>query len=510
MPRMTFASLFRSALIYACACLHPGGFGADTPPSPESLRSTTQVDLEAIANLVRAQTPIPFDNENPALRRWLVDGLVAARERAAKVRTAADAYYTLAAYVHGFGDPHVSLSPVGELPPARWPGFMVSMRDGKAVIVERDAGDPAAPPLGAAVSSCDGKSLATLAEELVFPFTLRRTLPGDVRRAMTRVFLDRNITFAPAPKSCSILVDGKGREFTLAWRALPQPTDAWWRAFANAANGGATAWGVSEPLPGITWIGVPTFSSSDDTSPKLQALIDAVDAKGDALRQGKAIVIDTRGNGGGNSYWADKLAVAIFTQDVIRAHPPPKRDSAVDWRASAENAAFWRTWADRMEKDFGRFSSQRRNAINTAERLEEALSKSPPLWRQGAANPGTAGGYSKLRPASTVPSPFPARVWVLSNGSCASSCLNFADRILFIPGVRLAGLATSADGKYMEVRSEILPSGTARFTLPQKVARGDGRAHMEFYAPDEAYDGAWNDASVRQWLLGLIQRDLAR
>jgi hypothetical protein len=73
-----------------------------------------------------------------------------------------------------------------------------------------------------------------------------------------------------------------------------------------------------------------------------------------------------------------------------------------------------------------------------------------------------------------------------------------------VPGVKLIGADTSGDGSYMEVRSEKLPSGLAELVFPQKVVRGSGRGSLESYKADVAYDGAWDDASVRAWTLRLI------
>jgi hypothetical protein len=53
-----------------------------------------------------------------------------------------------------------------------------------------------------------------------------------------------------------------------------------------------------------------------------------------------------------------------------------------------------------------------------------------------------------------------------------SSCLNFADAVLMVPGVKLIGAATSA---------------------------------LEYFDADVAYDGAWSDAAVRAWVMGVVR-----
>jgi hypothetical protein len=96
-------------------------------------------------------------------------------------------------------------------------------------------------------------------------------------------------------------------------------------------------------------------------------------------------------------------------------------------------------------------------------------------------------------------------VLVLSNGTCGSTCLNFLDRVLFIPGARLIGSDSSGDTAMMEVREQPLPSGLVRLVIPQKVYRGAGRASLEAYTADVTYDGPWDDAAVRAWVMGVVK-----
>jgi len=318
--------------------------------------------------------------------------------------------------------------------------------------------------------------------------------------------MDRGNPFAPPPSRCVVRDASGSREITLRWREVGTPATDYWAAYADAGIGPRTAPGLSEPAPGVFWIGIPTFASGKETSPKLQALIDAVAARGEEMRGAKAIVIDTRGNNGGNSSWAHHLSIAIFTQPVIDAADAllAKRRVGVDWRGSAGNVAFWQRWAKEQREELS--MTQRIGIRMVAGKLEAASKRQPPLWRQGEGVTDPSGGFTKRRPRDGA-SPFPARVYFLSNGSCISSCLNFADSVLMVPGVRLIGAQTSGDGPYMEVRPEVLPSGLAELTLPQKVYRGMARGTLEYYVPDIAYDGAWDDASVRAWTLALIARE---
>lgn len=503
-----FGVAFSAACVSASAAEPAAGVATPVKPTDaEGWRALTLRDVDALHALLRDQTPIPFDTENVAYPRWLDVGHAAARARAARVEDEAGYVYTLAAFANGFRDPHINVSATGALPSARWPGFIVAARGDDAVVVHRDSDDPEAPPIGAIIHRCDGETLPALAQTRVFPFTLNAGLPADRRRAIARLFLDRRNPFAPASTRCTFRETDVVLERTLRWRDIPTPEETYWNAYSNATWGPPAPWGLSEPAPGVFWIGVPTFNSGDETAPKLQALIDAVNARGDEMRRARAIVIDTRGNGGGNSMWADRLAEAVFTRKALddAAARLPKRRGAVDWRGSPENVAYWRAWSKEIEGELG--ADDRRWLKRVIRGLERVSKRKPPIWRQGEdGEVDASGGLTALRPRDAA-APFAARVYVLSNGSCGSSCLNFADRVLMVPGVRLIGSATSGDGPYMEVRNEALPSGLAQLTFPQKVYRGMARGALEVYAPDIAYTGVWDDAEVRAWTMALINAE---
>lgn len=493
------------ALLVAVAALAAPAGAREPPSTPEGWRALALSDLDAARGILHTQTPIPYDTENPEYPAWLEQGYVVAREYAEEARDESGYFFALSRYLNGFRDPHINVSPSGSLPSPRWPGFVAASRAGGAIVVMRDETDAAAPPIGAQILGCEGKSLEALAEERIFPYTLNGAIALDRRRAITRLFMDRGIPGAPAPAACRIAHDGAERDVTLQWRALPENEDAYWSAYQTAATGSAAEWGVSEPAPGVVWIGIPTFASGSETAPRLEQLVQDIEARGIAMRNGRAIVIDVRGNGGGNSEWADRIAAAVFGDRVARrAQRASSGESAIDWRASPENIAYWREWLNEVAiPEFGERSDAVTFAQDAIEGMQGALNRNPPLWRQGAERVGQSGGLTQRRPRHG-PSAFPARVYLLSNGTCGSSCLNFADTVLFVPGVQLVGSDTSGDGPYMEVRSVTLPSGLARLTIPQKVWRGMGRGALEAYQADIAYDGAWDDASVRAWMMGLI------
>lgn len=485
-------------LFAAAAFVLSAAAAQEAPATPAQWRAAARADLEALRSIIAADTPIVVDEENPRLRAWYDRGYRQAQGRLARVRDRAGYFYTLAAYVNGFGDPHLALSQTATNPIARWPGFIASADGENTIVMVSEAG---APPEGARILNCDGRSLATLRTQTVFAYTLNPALARDQRAAHARLFLDRGNPFAPPPRRCLIEHQGARQSWTLAWRDIPED---FWQRYTIATNGPGAEFGVTLLDGGVAWIGVPTFGN--DAAPQMEALIAEIEPRAEAMRAGRAIVIDVRGNGGGNSGWADRIASAVFGADVVAAVAQPSTPTATDWRASAANIAYLDDFAPQLLAQFGADSEIGRWITRALDQMRAAHARGDPLWRQrddGGDGPiGPGGGYTRARPQGV--SPFPARVYLLSNGTCASSCLNFADTVLHIPGVQLIGSDTSADGLLMEVRDQVLPSGQARLTLPMKISRGRARGAMEAYVADIPYTGVWSDEAVRAWVLETV------
>lgn len=473
------------------------------PSSAAEWRNAATQDLDAIRSIIVTDTPVGAGAAGPSYDAWLAQGYAQAQARLSQVQDRISYFYTLAAFVNGFHDPHLSLSPNQALPAPRWPGFVASRQRDEIVVSWRDAGDASAPPLGARVVSCDGQSPDALIERDVYAFTIDPRLPESKRRATPRLFLDVGNPFAPAPQACVFNINGAERTITLAWRPLPNPPAPFNTAFSDAGLGPSALFGLTHPADGSAWIGAPTFLSDTQSGIPLGAMMNDVVTHAAEIRAGRAIVIDIRGNRGGSTDWGQRLAQSIFGASYIAQRPLPNPSGAALWRASVGNLQYWQNFHHELILQANPNLRANAQANDVSSGLARAVARHEPVWREGSNTQSPAsGGLTQRRPHGA--SPIPAHVFVLSNGSCVSACLDFLDVVLQIPGVTLLGAPSSADTLLADVRSSPLPSGQARFSFAQKMMIGRGRAAMEFYAPDIAYDGPWTDEAVRAWVMGIV------
>lgn len=79
------------------------------------------------------------------------------------------------------------------------------------------------------------------------------------------------------------------------------------------------------------------------------------------------------------------------------------------------------------------------------------------------------------------------KVVLLTDANCASACLNVADAVRMVPGMRHFGKVTRADSAYLDAALERLP-GANKVMLPLKFWRNSLRANNEALAPKMVFD----------------------
>jgi hypothetical protein len=453
---------------------------AGTPPSPWA--AMAQRDLRAIHDIIRDNHPGPVDPENPRFRDWLEKGLLLASRDAAKATTYSDYVRALRLYTNGFQDGHVTLS--FDLAPnqTEWTGFVVGGGTGgrlEVVYADPDAGFK----VGDQIESCDGRSVDALLKERVDPYFSNSAIPHARMNYAAYLFLqnpderDRRLT------ACHV---ASGNDVQLKWRAADTKdvNKTLFRALSGDAEFAMTS------VDGVWFIRLPRFwFTSEAEMQKLSGLISDIAAKQSELRKA-TVVFDVRGNGGGDSLWGYRIAIALWGEDWV-SRIAGSFDGTHDLRASPAN----------VRKVMDIMALMKKN--NEAEvlpywtRVLEAMKEAQAAGRPLAHIPQPPSVPAKEAP----PNPISGRVFLLTDGGCGSACLDFADLLLRLPGVTQIGLPTFADAVYIDVNDAPLPSGIARVSYGMKVFRHRVRANNEWYEPKFRWPGGpMSNEAVAKWV----------
>jgi hypothetical protein len=460
---------------------------AQADPAPEPWVLLTQRDLQTIHDTLAANHPGPVDPQNDRYRRWLDEGFQLAKSQAANAHGYSDYMRALRRYANGFRDGHIGARFLLASERVSWPGFLVG-RDADGTIRALAAAEDSNVPLRAELLSCDGATTEQLMKDRLDPYYWNADIPHERWDSLPRLFQFEPTDTAGRMTSCSFNIDGVTKSIELHWSNARRETIT---RYLQSMQPPAPALGLQH-RQGIWFVSLPSFNYFGDSAAGINALITEITARAAELRS-STVVFDVRGNGGGNSAWAERVASAFWGEpSVMRV--VNSFDWTVDWRVSPDNIAHLNTLVERSEHDglteAAQSWGQARDAVVAAQKKGQSLVRVAETPKR----------QTRPAPKSLVT----GRVFLLTDGACASACLDFTDVVRRLPNVTHIGLPTSADAVYIDNTEAILPSGLAVLSYSLKVYRNRVRANNEWYEPAIRWPGGvMSDEAVTAWIAKL-------
>jgi hypothetical protein len=476
-----YLRLLLAAFVGACAMTAPVSAQSQTDELASHWRAITMADLETAYALVRDNHPAAAPElEDVAFQQRLANAHATARERVANVTD----IYGYLAVMSGFGvaleDKHLFF--INAISPrlVRWPQFIAARRAGAWVIV-----DGADDIEGARIISCGGERIDDYARERLGGFRAIWSIEAQRIANGRLLFIDDGNPFVQHADRCVIDGDGQPREIALNWtRTSTESLRA--RLVAPVGRPGL---GV-ERVDGGWWINLEELSN------RAAGVVAEARANREALRRAPFVVLDMRGNGGGNSRYGDELAALLERGGAEETPAPAAPGTALRcpeaWRATPANLAEMRDQLRRFAGDFG--PDFARDMQSQIDGVEAALQRGDAF-----AYDVTACARRPAPPlaAASAAERFAVPVAIVTDHTCFSSCLLVTADFIARGAVHI-GEATDAGTRYFETRFVALPSGLGFFSTMQKVSFGS-QAQIGPFEPAQAFDGDISDtAAVRR------------
>lgn len=293
------------------------------------------------------------------------------------------------------------------------------------------------------------------------------------------------------PANCIFDEAGKRLDLTLHWTKIARDKlfGHIWKAPVGEAGFGVRPSGKNY------WIAIQGLSA------KAQPVLDAVKAQEKKMRAAPYVVLDLRGNGGGDDSYGRRLAEELYGVEYVKAILGPGALAGgcrEVFRASPENIAAFAEQAKRFRKEGDMAgavlytdATRRMTAARAAGRVLTG-----PLTCKAA------------QPAAThsEPSLMHGKMFVLTDAACFSSCINVVGFFHKLGAIQI-GEDTGSDTHYQEVREVVLPSGLSTFSTLQAIAP-DAPRKVGPYAPRFIYAGDIADtAALEKWVAGLASKN---
>jgi hypothetical protein len=470
----------------------PLSAGAEPLDAAGHWRGLTETDLKAAYRLLAEDHPgsAPELGDEEFQRR-LASGFSLAMARAAQVNSFPGYVATLRSFAVGMGDKHISagflVAPAG----VHWAGLVTALQGSRWVVVDQEGDGDDGTLRGARLISCDGTPADRLAEERLGGFRAVWSVPAQRIQASPWLLVDDGNPFLTRPQTCLFERDGVVREVPLAWRVVAR-TDLVQR-LGNAVKVGSAGMGVRRVGEGY-WIGLESLS------PAAEQVAAAVGEQVEEIRRAPWIVLDLRGNGGGNSMYGDRIAGLILgEQAVLRSSGVGGEDQSCDvaWRVSERNLA-------RLQ-EFRETIRSRRDPAAIAywdglyDRALAAQEAGSAFTGPTRCSSSPSSNEDRKRPGRSA---YDGRLFILTDHLCFSSCLLVTDRFRHLGAVHI-GTATDAATHYYEVRGDRLPSALAMFETLQAFAPASP-PQIGPFEPDLLFEGDISDtAALEAWIPNL-------
>lgn len=450
-------------------------------------RELTRGDIEAAYQLLIEDHPALSQTINDtAFRSRLEAGRTLALQRADQVQTIEGYFATMAGFANVAGDKHIWWRSPYVAGTVNWAGIIMTRRDGAYVVFSHASAEGEASLVGARLVSCDGVTADDFAAQKLGGFSAVWSIEAQRIQRTPRLLIDDGNPFVLRPTACEFMRDRQRIVHTLQWREAERTELS--PLVRPALNRGAAGFGV-RAFDGGMWI---ALQSLDDNA---TAVVEQVRAQQAQLRAAPIVVLDMRGNGGGNSDFGVQIARVLFGEARFEhEYRGGGEDCSTAWRVSPRNLATMRSYVTRFEQSNPEFASGMRELVQRGERAQANGGEF--TGRVTCGSDRAASGRPPAQAAS-------GQIVLLTDNACFSSCLIVADMFRRL-GALHVGQATDAATHYMEVREERLPSGLSFFSTLQAFSPASP-AQMGPYVPEIRYEAdIANTAELEAWVGRLV------
>lgn len=466
---------------------------AESPIDP--WQQMTWRDLEAIKGNIQEGHPGMVDPANPTFKEILESGYKQAQAAIPQVNSYDGYKAVIDRFMTEFHEGHLYVNPHVEKVFVLWPKIILQYKQNSFVVAVREE-DKDLPPIGAKLISCDGIAVREVILERLFPYQgLLPHLESEWQRLTPFLLVDEGNPFLTPLKECAFEIDDKVINFPLAWQRISLCD---WNERIKELNRIRTAqeFGIRETAHGGVWVSIPSFNAK---SPQNLAALNQIIDKIGQYQKADYIVIDLRGNGGGNSAFGEKLIEQLFGKETLE-WLDNKYNTFAEWRASKISISYLESALQYLEKALGKDSPVYESFTQDLVNIKEAVKRGIPLVRSAESQKWPEAG------ATPPPTPLKAKIFVVTDGFCGSSCLSFCDLILHYPGVIQVGLPTFGDNAYTEAMQIPLPSGLGTLIMSVKILRNLPRKDYAPYSPQYRFEGNMDDTpALEEWIWQIIQ-----
>ena len=398
-----------------------------------------------------------------------------------------DCYYAMKYYVNGFRKSHISMRAYIPLPIEQYPGFLSVKKGDDHIVIYKHEGIEYLRNLqvGDKITHVNDMSVDTYYKDYVSPFYVNDDSSLTIEVASLYVLVLDGNRFKPLVRNVTVERDGKSMQFDVKYTELKGGAlVAAQKIRQPIASDGFKIETVSNGI----WISIPSFFPNIKETVYYTGMLSTLKNK---LAKEDYILFDLRGNRGGASKWSRPIIRNLWGDEFIKSLGKKhgyNKDAEKLLRVSKNNFG-----------DFKKTHSQ-----EEVKSYAEALKKGKDFIMKK---------WSIFRDQDNLytnndSKPFKAKIYVLTDRFCRSTCWNFVNEIKQMPNVVHIGEATTIRDGYSYAKQARSPSENFDFFYPTQIIVQPKFKIGQSLVPSEIYQGDFRDqAQLTNWILSITEKD---
>lgn len=422
----------------------------------------------------------------------LTKGLARHKSMAKNVTNQNQYNAVLNSYMLGFDDMHLGFRPAETPTEFSWAG-MVFLYDeiNWTVFYSSPNWSSKLANKGDKLISCDGQKTDYWVKKTLQSSIVNEQSVAQLARYSSWLFIGNNglPQFQNYPKTCTFENEHSQYSIEMSWNT--SPAEVIYPLVFNQPNRIKVGFSIDKLEEGGYWIEIGSLFGSG-----IKKLIENLENMEDDLIDASFIVLDVRGNLGGDSSWSDRIMSLIFGDSFVKSSLDD--NPAEFYKVSHENSELIKSQLMDAISHFGKEDSAALYHQKMYDSMQWALEKgeefSPSIPQHILAEEKSSLTKSLVSPK------FKGKLYFLADYSCFSSCLLMLNKLRKL-GAHTVGKVTNSMPRYYDMKIVPLSSGSGSVISMTKVDLNEN-SRIGPYFPEFKFDGFMDDTKkLQEWFL---------
>jgi hypothetical protein len=444
-------------------------------------------DFDFVRNSLKDNSAIYANKDDTKFKKWYEKGYKDTLKLVDLIGDADDCHYAMKYYVNGFHQTHISMRGYIPLPTEQYPGLLSEISDNTHRIIYKntDLNYLNDVEIGDELTHINNIPISDYYRDYLVPFYASDNSILMTKSASIYALIVDGNRFKPIPKSIRLARGKETIDLDLKYMDL---------------SGGGLAAAKKVKQPKVTdgfkvemvsngvWIKIPSFFPNRQESVYFTGMLSTLKNQ---LAKEDYILFDLRGNRGGATKWSRPIIRNLWGDDAIKA--------------LGNKHVYNEEWEKKIRVSKGNFAEFKAYFGQSAANFyAKALKRGKNFFlKQWSVYRDEENLYT-----NKDNSPFKAKIYVLTDQFCRSTCWNFVREIVQMPKVVHIGQDTTIQSIYSYSKQVRSPSEHFDFFYPTQIQVKPAYRLGESLVPSVKYVGDIQDeAKVIDWVLSIVEKD---